>query len=613
LAIREEFQRLFMMSEPEALSLNAQAALGAVHVPKRSQFSLLVRHFLERFFNHETASPDGDAKSRLILIAFATGLPGFVVALYLYPVYHRFIAWPPGRALNADPPPYWMQVNHHLFFIVFSFVAMGIITVFEWDLFFPDLLDVFVLTTLPIQDRKLFQARVAAISIFLVGFLLDANFLAPLVIPSAFNPPNLTRLLSGHVLAVLSAGLFSAAFILAMQGILLSLLGEALFRRISLLLQGLSITVLVMVLLLFPVLSGAVPAFLQSSSRFVFYCPPFWFLGIYQRVLEGPEALPIYSRLAETGCTALLATITIAILAYPIAYLRRVRQLVVGPGTHDTRSWAAYPAHRLLHATLLRDPVRRAVFHFISQTLLRVQRYRIYLVLYGGVGLSVVIASVLRLVVGHGKVRLEISADGVRAAIAIVAFWTIAGLRMAFVSPGNRQGSWVFRIVHGRPPHLDTALLQLKAAKLWVLLWAGLITLAAMAAFRALAPPELLTWPATASMLLIAAALCLLLTDVLFLNVKTVAFTGEPAREQSNLALTVLKYFTFFPIILWIPIASEPWIEAGIRHFLIAAMAITAVHFALETLHRRIIQEHCNMPCLEDDEDDFPMKLGLRY
>jgi hypothetical protein len=30
-------------------------------------------------------------------------------------------------------------------------------------------------------------------------------------------------------------------------------------------------------------------------------------------------------------------------------------------------------------------------------------------------------------------------------------------------------------------------------------------------------------------------------------------------------------------------------------------------------LHRRIIQEHCNLPGLEEDEEDFPMKLGLRY
>src|SRR6202522_371837 len=175
-----------MMSEPEALSLSAQAALGAVHAPQRSQFSLLVRHFLERFFNHETASPDGDAKARLILIVVATGIPGFMVALYLWPVYHPFIGWPPGKPLDASPPPYWLQVNHHFFFVLYSFVAMGIITVYEWDLFFPDLLDVFVLTPLPIRDRNLFQARVAAIALFIVGFLIDANMLAPLILPAAF-------------------------------------------------------------------------------------------------------------------------------------------------------------------------------------------------------------------------------------------------------------------------------------------------------------------------------------------------------------------------------------------------------------------------------------------
>ncbi len=602
-----------MMAEPEILSLNAQAALGAVHPPQRSQFSLLVRHFLERFFNHETASPDGDAKARLILIAVATGIPGFMVALYLWPVYHPFIGWPPGRPLDAAPPPYWLQVNHHFFFVLYSFVALGIVTIFEWDLFFPDLLDVFVLTTLPIRDRRLFQARVAAIAVFIVGFLLDANLLPPLVLPASFDPPNLPRLLLGHILAVLTAGLFSAVFIVALQGALLALLGERLFRRISLILQGLFISALLMLLLLFPVVSGSVPVFLQSGSPLVRFCPPFWFLGIYQRLLEGPAALPIYTQLAQTGCAALLITVAVAAAAYPFAYLRRVRQLVVGSATHDTRTWAARPLHSLLHATLLRQPIRRAVFHFISQTLLRVQRYRIYLVLYGGVGLSVLVASVLRLTVAHGQVRMEISADGVRAAIAIAAFWTIAGLRMAFVSPGNRQGSWVFRVVHGRPPRLSTALHQLQAAKLWVILWAAVITFVVGLVLRALAPPELRTGSAAASLGILAAALSLLLTDLLFLNVNTIAFTGEPAREQPNLAMTVLKYFTFLPIIVWIPVAMEPWIEASPLHFALAVTVVAGAHLALRSLHRRVIREHCKMPGLEDDEDDFPMKLGLRY
>jgi len=601
------------MSDAQPLSLHSQAGLGTVRQPDRSQFSLLVRHFLERFFNHETASPDGDAKARLTLVALATGLPGFVVALYLWPIYHPFIATTPGQPLDASPPPYWVQVNHHFFFVVYSFVAMGIVTVFEWDMFFPDLLDVFVLSTLPIQNRRLFMARVAAISIFIAGFLFDANILAPLILPASIDPPNLARMLAGHLLAVAGSGLFAAAFILALQGIFLSVLGEGLFRRVSLLLQGLLISSLLMVLFLFPVFSGAVSVFLKSESPYALYCPLFWFLGVYQRLMEGPTALPIYTKLAQTGCAALIVTVAAGMLTYPLAYLRRVRQLIVGPGTHDTRNLAAFPLHGLLHATLLRSPVSRAVFHFIGQTLLRVPRYRIYLVLYGGVGLSVVVASVLRLVVAHGQVYVEVSSDGIRAAIAIVAFWTIAGLRMAFVAPGNRQGSWAFRIVHGRPPELDTALHQLRAAKLWALLWPVIITFGALLLSRLFSPPELLTWPATASLFLVAAGMCLLLTDLLFLYVKTVAFTGDTAREQPNLALTLLKYFTFLPVIVWIPVAAEPWPEKSILHLGLAVAIIGLAHLGLELLHRRIIQEHCNLPGLEEDEEDFPMKLGLRY
>lgn len=611
--MRETFQRLLTMSGSEALSLNAQAELGAKRPPERSQFSLLVRHFLERFFNHETASPDGDAKARLVLVAFTVGLPEFMVALYLWPVYHPFLGWPPGGGNEGGPPPYWLQVNHHLFFVLYSFVAMGIATVFEWDLFFPDLLDVFVLTTLPIPNRRLFLARVAAIAILIAGFLFDANALAPLALPAAIDPPNVLRFLAGHLLAVAGSGLFAAVFILAVQGVLLAVLGGRLFRRISLFIQGVSISVLLMLLLLFPVLSAAVPAAIVSGSASVYCLPPLWFLGIYERLMEGPSALPVYTRLAQTGCAALMATSGLAALAYPIAYIRRTRQLVEGGDTRATQNWIALPLHRLLNGTLVRRPIRRAVHYFISQTVLRVQRYRIYLVLYGGVGLSVVAAAIFRLTVQHGQVRIETSPDGIRAAIGIVAFWTIAGLRMAFVSPGNQKGSWIFRFVHGRPPQFRAAMEQLQAAKFWALLWGLIATLGACAVLRAFAPPQLLTLPAAASQLLVAGGMCLVLSDILFLNVKTVAFTGEPAREQPGLAASLLKYLAFAPGAALLPVIAERWIEMSVEHFVLAAAAIAVAHFVFRVWHRRIIREHCNMPGLEDGEEDFPMRLGLRY
>jgi hypothetical protein len=608
----DAFQRLFTMSDAQPLALNAQAALGNVHTAPRSQFSWLMRHFLERFFNHETASPDGDARTRIVQLAVATGLPGLVVGMYLWPVYHPFPHWPAHES-TGGPPPYWLQVNHHFFFVLYSFVVMGIVTVFEWDLFFPDLLDVFVLTTLPVPDRRLFLARVAAIGLFIAGFLFNANFLAPLVLPAATDPPNLVRFLAGHLAAVAGSGLFSAAFVLALQGVVLTVFGERLFRRVSLLLQGLSITALLMLLLLFPMLSGAVPVFLKSGNDWVLWCPPFWFLGMYQRLLEGPSALPIYGRLAETGCVATLIVVGLAMLTYPIAYLRRVRQLVEGSGTRDTRNGIAPALDPLTHATVARRPVGRAVFHFIGQTILRVQRYRIYLVLYGGVGLSIVVASILRFEVVQSQVRMEISADGLRMAIGVIAFWMIAGLRMAFTSPGNKQGSWVFRIVHGRPPELVTAMEELQAARTWVLLWALTATFAALFAFQWIAPAELRTWPSIAGRMVMAAGLCLLLTDMLFLNVKYVAFTGETGREQPNLAFTVLKYFAFLPVVVTLPLALSRWIEAGWTHALLAAAVIAGIHLLLIRQHRVVIAEHCAMVHLEDDEEEFPMRLGLRY
>jgi len=490
---------------------------------------------------------------------------------------------------------------------------MGIVTVFEWDMFFPDLLDLWVLKTLPIAETRAFLARVSAIAIFIAGFLFDVNIFAALVLPAAIDPPCLPRFLAAHLLAVAAAGLFAAALILALQGVLLSVFGERLFRKISLVTQSLSITTLLLLMFLFPVFSGVVPALLQSGSGYALWSPPFWFLGIYQLIMEGPAALPIYATLAKAGCLALLLVAGLAVVTYPVAYLRRVRQLTEGPPTRSRRNWFARPLDSLLHWTVVRPPVRRAVFHFIGQTVLRVPRYRIYLVLYGGVGLSLVATALLRFTVVRETVRMAISADGIRAALGIVAFWVIAGMRVAFVSSGNQQGSWVFRIVHGRPPHFLPAIEQLRAAKIWVLLSAAAVTLAAGLALRSVSPPELLTWPATVSQIVVIGGMCLLLTDIFFLNVTIVAFTGEPTRSQSNLAFTVLKYYTAFPVLAMLPIAVEPLVEQSIQNMVVAVAVIVAAHLALRFRHRAIVRLHCNMPALEDGEEDFPMKLGLRY
>lgn len=611
--MHESFQRLFLQSDPQPMALNAQAAMGVVRPPERSQFSLLVRHFLERFFNHETASPNGDAKTRLIQIACAAGLPGFAIALYLWPVYHPVIVYPPHPNSPPGPPPYWLQVNHHFFFVLYSFVVMGLATVYEWDLFFPDLLDIFVLGTLPISQNRMFRARVVAVALLLFGFLFDANLLAPLTLVPATDPPNLVRFLAGHCAAVAAAGIFSAASLLALEGILIAVLGERLFRKISLAVQGGVVTIFVVLLLLFPVLSQVTSDLLQSRSTLALCFPPYWFLGIDQWLLEGTSALPVYGRLATIGCAATLVAIVMAIAVYPIAYVRRVRQLVESSNMHSRLSAIFVPFHWLLHLTVLRAPVLRAVFHFIGKTLLRVPRYRIYLVLYGGIGLSVVVAAVLRLKSVHGQFAIAVSADGMRAAIGIVAFWVIAGLYTTFRSPGNQYGHWIWRIVHGTPPQFEIAMEELRAAKIWVALCGTTITVLIIALAHRVMPPELRTTHSTAAQLLVAAGMSLVLTDIFFLRVMTVPFTGSTTHEQENLAFTLLRFFTFFPLIIWISLAAVRWMEINWLHAGAAVVVILVAHLWLHKKYAATVRIHCNQIELEEGEEDFPVKLGLRY
>src|ERR1700761_6635052 len=132
--------RIFKPPEFPVLSLGVQARLREEHGPDRSQFHLLVSHSLFRFFNNELISAEGDAKARLLQLMHAAGLPGLIAALFLFPLYHR----PLPRAV-------WAGISDHYFYVVYSFVALGVLSIFAWDLHFPDALDVHVLTPLPVR------------------------------------------------------------------------------------------------------------------------------------------------------------------------------------------------------------------------------------------------------------------------------------------------------------------------------------------------------------------------------------------------------------------------------------------------------------------------------
>ena len=587
--------RIFAPPEFPVLSLEVQAHLPVVEAQEQSQFRLLIRHFLERFFNNDMVSADGETKARLLQVVYAIALPGMVVALFLFPLYHA----PLER-------PFWSQVSDHYFYVLYSFVAVGAVSIFAWDLLFPDLLDLFVLSPLPIVGARLFRSRIVAAILFLGLFLLGSSALGAIFYPLLSDPPGLARHLIAHVSAVLAAGAFAAALILSLQGLITTVVGERFSRAISPFLQGIAMMVFLTILLLFPLSSRFLEVLV--NLHVARYFPPFWFLGIYETLLAGSLSLPVFSGLAKTGCLATAIVFALTIVSYPLAYRRRMRYLVEGSEVFDTRNIAIVPIHRLLHATLLRNAVQRGIYHFISCSLLRTQRHRVYMAMYGGLGLALLLACTVLLKLSHGHPGFALSPDGLRAAVPIAAFWTIAGLRTAFLSPADRRGGWIFRVILGRPTSA-----QLGTTVRWILPCVLGLTLGMVALISRVAPPELRGWNSLACQVLIAVGLCLLLTDALFLKVRTIPFTGEARASATNLAFILLQYFGLFPPLILISAGLEPWLEASVWHVVGIVAVIGAAHLAMLRIHNKDAEYHANLIDLDEDEEEFPQRLGLRY
>jgi hypothetical protein len=588
---------LFTAPKYSVLSLNVQAQ-SAIARRDQSQFEVLVRHILSRFFNNELLSSEDETK-RVMQIACAIALPTLIVSLFLYPAYHAF---PPA----PTPRPFWSQAGDHYFYVMYSFLVMGAATVYEWDLLFPDILDIFVLSVLPISNRRLFFARVLALAIFLCLVQFGTSILGTLFLPMVAERANFPRHLLSHFIAVTMSGAFAATCFLSLQGTLLNVVGERIFRRITPLLQGISIMVLLAVLLLCPTLAGALKPLLTSENAGIRFFPPFWFLGIYECLLAGASAPAIFHSLARTGCYALLFVVACTLLTYPLAYRRRVRQLIEGSAATGRPSGTNVPIRRILHATILRNPAHRAIFHFIGQTILRSQRQRVILAMFGGLSVALALAQMVVLSFTPGRVHLSLLPNGIRSAVPIMAFFTIVGLRSVLSAPVDRRGSWVFGVLIGRP-RSD----HLAGISIWVTLWALVVSLGTALLFHTLSPASMKNPRTTLGQLLMAVGLSLLLSDILLFSIRTIPFTHLHKGSVNDLPLAITRYFVLFPIFVSVAVDREAWIEASPTHLVATLLLFTGAHLLLRRAEATFLTQS-TLETPPDEADEFPQRLGLR-
>ena len=577
-----------------------QAALPVTPV-ERSPFAVLMRHLFERLLHSDSLGLGEESASRVIALAYAVALPGMLYALYLYPEYHS----PLGK------PPFWAQSTDHLFYMTYEFTVMGLATVLQWDLLFPDLMDSLVLGSLPIARRQLLLARLEALSLFFGGILLGTSLLGIVFLPLISELPGVAlRQLGAHAAAVLLSGACAAFALVAVQGILIGTLGQAAALRISPLLQAACVLLLLTMLFLFPLLAHGLPQLLMLHFSLARWFPPFWFLGVYEVLLHPVAAPALFSTLALTGVVTTAIAASLALLTYPLAYARRVRQTVEGIGLHPGSGYTNRLAG-FLHRLLLRDPCSRAIAGFIGQTLWRTQTVRLTLAVFGGLAFATTAAAVLTLHADR-TVRLVLSASAVNVALPIAAFWSVGALRAALRIPVAPAAAWLFRAIHGRAkgPHL-------LGVATWVAARAAAFTLAVtgvvLAAIQGLTPhPAHLGASEIAALLLMAIAIPVLLTQVFFLAEVNISFTEAPAHSVNELSWLVLTWFAAFPLFCYAIATLLSWAETSLLHLLLTAAVVLAIHFALSDTKKRVAAHYLKRLDLGDDTTLLPGEMGLR-
>jgi len=503
----------------------------------------LIRHFFERFFDKEALSPQGEPEANLIQTLGFLAVPGAFVALLLQPLAFRG----------------WDLVGIRCVFVSFSMVVMGFLVVFEWDALFPDRRDYQVLTPLPVSLLTLFLAKAAAFGVFLSVFLVDINFFSTLLWAGVDNGKGLWAIMGAHLATVAASGLFAALSMAAVQGVLITLLPAAAFRRVSVWVQTGLMGALVMLLFLSPLLAMALRGLVNAHSPWLYAYPPYWFAGFYERLRpaassSGLRGLGGIALWGLAGAGALFA------LTYLPGYRRHARKLLEAPQPSPSGPGRGHRAvAQWIDRHVLRRPVQMAVFHFLNQTITRSMKHRLFLATYGGCGAALAVLTFRSRNLGLLMLPLTLS------------FILISALRAAFSFPSELGANWAFQVSECR--HARDCL---AAMRKWVLVCA----LGPLFALQAAMEFTCFPWTAALFHLAFGIAMAMVLMEVMFLGFRKVPFTCSYLPGKVNLVFLAVIYVLGFTVYSGTMASLELQLErrpVAAICFLAAATAVAAL------------------------------------
>ncbi len=412
-----------------------------------SQHRHLVRHFFWRFFDLEAiAAPQIDPVQKNALkirILASLVFPGVAGCLLLCPKYAFLKYWrPPNEFQQA-------VIADKIFFLSLSMILLGFIAVYEWETLLPDRKDYLILTHLPIRIRTIFSAKLTALAMFLLTFIVAVNACPTVLLPNAILVDNAPffhglRYMACHGLAFLLANALIFLAAVALQGILWMVFPSKIALSVSRKIRFVCLMLLLFGLFSFPAVRS-VHQSVAGIGPLAWFYPPIWFVGVYDVLLGSHD--PVMLSLADRAIIALTVTAGLGALAYAVCYQRFVRSsLETETGNSQKKIGLKSAGNFLLDRCFMGKPEDRATFHFMGQTLFRSSQHILYLGFFLATGIAVsamVFISALHI---HKPSEIAQRDEMFLLAPRLLAFILLAGIKVSSAIPVDLDANWIFRL-----------------------------------------------------------------------------------------------------------------------------------------------------------------------
>ena len=420
---------------------------GAVLAARFGQFSVLTRHFFHRFFQNDIVDFEDQMKEKVI------GGMAFLAILGVQ-VSHTLLL---KYLFLEEEGPSWVDKS---FFLWIFMLLLGLITVVEWDVIFPDRRDYLNLMPLPVSMKTLFLAKSASFFLFVGLFSAAAHAPSSFAFGyflTRFRSDSflfLLRYMGAHLVAGSAASIFLFFFLVFLQGFLMCLLSYGLYRRIALVIRFVLLTAIIFLLIVSLTASVTIPqsfsnfpAMKEAQARFLYAFPPMWFVGLYECLLGNTD--PFFAAQGRIALWAVLLSVLAFFGAGAISYARHLKKSQEVRRERGPLKRIKDIFSRIFDVVILRNQTQRAAFHFFGQTLWRSipHKMRLFNYLAFASGLCLIMLGTAQFM----RSQMIPSNRTVLAIPLVLSFFLLLGIRSLANVPASLEANWIFQLTEQAP------------------------------------------------------------------------------------------------------------------------------------------------------------------